>query len=334
MHAFVRLKLAHLVAVLAAALAALVAAMPAAAGNGGLAPVPPQSPNAEGISQSYWLITAFVVAIFLLVEILLVVFIVRYRRRSRSRTADGAQIHGSTRLETIWTVGPVVVLFVIAAFVLAKLPGIDNVPEARAGSDNLVVEVIGREFYWEFRYPNGVVTIDRMRAPEGRTVELEVTAPEEGVIHSWWIPALGGKIDAIPGRVNTTWFEAQKTGVFVGQCAELCGIFHAKMTAAVEVLPAPAFDAWLEDRAEQQETTTSPLGEEIWEGVCAKCHGMQGEGGYGRALAGSSLVTDPAAMESLVRNGRNLMPAVGSDWTDAQIDAMTKDLQERFGDGG
>jgi cytochrome c oxidase subunit 2 len=333
MHAFVRLKLAHLVAVLAAALAALIAAMPAAAGNGGLAPVPPQSPNAEGISQSYWLITAFVVAIFLLVEILLITFIVRYRRRNRARTADGAQIHGSTWLETIWTVGPVVVLFVIAAFVLAKLPGIDNVPEARAGSDNLVVEVIGREFYWEFRYPNGVVTIDRMRAPEGRTVELEVTAPDEGVIHSWWIPALGGKIDAIPGRVNTTWFEAQQTGVFLGQCAELCGVFHAKMTAEVEVLPATAFDAWLEGRAEQQAATTSPLGQETWDGVCAKCHGMEGEGGYGPALAGSSLVTDPTAMENLVRNGRNRMPAVGSDWSQAQIDALTNDLQERFGDG-
>jgi cytochrome c oxidase subunit 2 len=333
MHASVRLKPAHLVVPLAGVVATLVGAAPAAAGNGGLGPVPPESPNAEGISQSYWLITAFVVAIFVLVQGLLIAFLIRYRRRSRARTVDGAQIHGSSRLETIWTVGPVVVLFVIAAFVLAKLPGIDNVPEARAGSERLVVDVVGRQFYWEFRYPNGVVTVDRMRAPEGRTVELRVSAPDEDVIHSWWIPALGGKIDAIPGRVNTTWFEAQRTGVFLGQCAELCGLFHAKMTAAVEVLPPTEFDRWLEDRGEQQTAISSPLGEEVWEGVCAKCHGMEGQGGYGPQLVGSSLVTDAEAMETLIRNGRNLMPAVGSDWTDEQVQAVTDDLQERFGDG-
>jgi cytochrome c oxidase subunit 2 len=334
MHASVRLKLAQLAVPFAGVVATLVAAAPAVAGNGGVGPVPPESPNAEGISQSYWLITAFVLAIFVLVQGLLIAFLVRYRRRSRARTADGAQIHGSSRLETIWTVGPVVVLFVIAAFVLAKLPGIDNVPEARAGSDNLVVDVVGRQFYWEFRYPNGVVTIDRMRAPEGRVVELRVSAPDQDVIHSWWIPALGGKIDAIPGRVNTTWFQAQRTGVFLGQCAELCGLFHAKMTAAVEVLPPTEFDRWLEERGEQQTAISSPLGEETWAGVCAKCHGMEGEGGYGPRLVGSSLVTDAEAMETLIRNGRNLMPAVGADWSDEQVRAVTDDLQERFGDGG
>jgi cytochrome c oxidase subunit 2 len=329
MHASVRPRFAHRLVVLLGVLVALGLAAPALAGNGGLGPVPPESPNAEGISQSYWLITAFVVGIFVLVETLLIVFLVRYRRRNRPRAADGAQIHGSTRLETIWTVGPVLVLFAIAAFVLAKLPGIDNVPEARAGSDDLVVDVIGRQFYWEFRYPNGVVTIDRMRAPQGRTVVLKVTAPEQDVIHS-----LGGKLDAIPGRVNTTWFQAEREGVFLGQCAELCGIFHAKMTAAVEVLEPTAFDRWLEDRGAQQTAGTSPLGEEMWEGVCAKCHGLDGGGGYGPGVAGSSLVDDPAAMETLIRNGRNLMPAVGPDWSDEQVQAITDDLQERFGDGG
>ena len=106
----------------------------------------------------------------------------------------------------------------------------------------------GTQFTWEFRYPNGVTTIDRLRAPQGRTVELHVTAPDWDVIHSWWIPALGGKIDAIPGRLNKTWFDAKRTGVFQGQCAELCGLYHAKMLATVEVMPAAEFDAWLEER--------------------------------------------------------------------------------------
>lgn len=303
----------------------------ALAGNGGFAPVQPESPNAEGISQSYWFVSAFALGIFLLVEVLLVVFVVRYRRRNRPRTADGAQIHGANRLELAWTVGPVLILFAIVAFVFAKLPGIQDVPASAAGDENLVVDVTGTQFTWEFRYPNGVVTVDRMRAPEGRTVELRVTAPDWDVIHSWWIPALGGKIDAIPGTVNTTWFEAQRAGVFPGQCAELCGIYHAKMTASVEVLPAEEFDEWLEERAAQQEAGESPLGEELWEASCAKCHGLDGSGGYGPRIAGSELIQDREAIEQLLEEGRGRMPPVGRDWSEVEKQALIEYLEQNLG---
>ncbi len=321
----------HIAAIASASVALLADASGALAGNGGFAPVPPESPNAEGISQSWWFVTFFVLAIFLLVEVLLVVFVVRYRRRNRPRDADGAQVHGANRLEIAWTIAPVVILFAIAAFVFAKLPGIQDVPAATGGEENLVVEVTGTQFTWEYRYPNGVVAIDRLRAPEGRTVELDVTAPDWDVIHSWWIPALGGKIDAIPGRVNTTWFRAKRSGVFLGQCAELCGIYHAKMLASVEVLSADAFDAWLEDRSRQQAAGTSPLGEELWEGACAKCHGLDGEGEYGPRIAGTGLGEDPEALEKLLREGRGAMPPVGRDWTDTEIDALIDYLEQNLG---
>jgi cytochrome c oxidase subunit 2 len=318
-----------------AAVAAAVALplLPAAAlaGNGGFAPVAPESPNAEGISESFWFISAFVLGIFLLVEILLVAFVIRYRRRNRPKHADGAQIHGANRLELAWTVGPVVILFAIAAFVFAKLPGIKDVPAATAGRQNLVIEVTGTQFAWQFRYPNGVIAIDRMRAPQGRTVELHITAPDWDVIHSWWVPALGGKMDAIPGRVNTTWFQAKRTGVFQGQCAELCGLYHAKMLTTVEVMPARTFDAWLAQRRVQQTAGTSPLGQEIWEGSCAKCHGMEGQGGYGLRIAGTALVQNAQAIETLVRRGGILMPAVGKDWDQDQIHALTGYLKENLG---
>jgi cytochrome c oxidase subunit II len=321
----------HIVAVVSALVVLLAGASAAVAGNGGFAPVPPESPNADGISRSWWFVTAFVVAIFLLVEVLLVLFVVRYRRRGRPRDADGAQIHGANRLELAWTIGPVVVLFAIAAFVFAKLPGIQDVPAATGGEENLVIEVTGTQFTWSYRYPNGVVAIDRMRAPEGRTVELKVTAPDWDVVHSWWIPALGGKIDAIPGRVNTTWFEAKRAGVFLGQCAELCGIYHAKMLASVEVLPAEEFDAWLSERETQQAAGTSPLGEELWEGTCAKCHGLDGEGGYGPRIAGSELLQDPEAIEKLLRDGRGNMPPVGRDWDDDEMKALTDYVEQNLG---
>ena len=327
------LSLGTLVALLASPAAAL-------AGNGGFGPQSPASPNAEGIATSFWFITALVLGIFLIVETLLVVFVVRFRRRRRPRTADGPQIHGSNRLELAWTAGPVVVLFAIAVFVFVKLPGIANAPDATASGGALEIEVVGQQFFWEFRYPNGAVSIDTLRAPAGRTVELSVTAPDWDVIHSWWIPRLGGKIDAIPGRVNTTWFEVEEPGYYPGQCAELCGLFHAKMLMGVEVMSAGEFDEWLTAAGEAQRDGDPALGQELWEGVCAKCHGALGPdgaaGGYGPKLAATTLA-DVNTLENVIRNGRALpgrkvMPPVGRDWTDQQLESLYAYLEDELGD--
>jgi len=326
----VRAKLLFLTALL---LVAALTAPSAFGGNGGFAPVTPQSPNAEGIRDSYLFVSIFVLGIFVLVEGLLIAFVVRYRRRRRARFEDGAPIHGASKLELMWTAFPVVVLFLIGAFVFVELPGIKNVPSAGA-SGQLEIRVTGRQYYWQYEYPNGVIAIDTMRAPAGVPVRLEVTAPDDDVIHSWWIPALGGKIDAIPGTVNETWFEAAEPGVYTGQCAELCGLEHANMLASVEVMSKDEFEAWLTQRREEQTAGTSELGEETWEGVCAKCHGLSGEGGIGPALAGSIVLADPEAVEDLVRNGRRTMPAVGSGWTSEQVEALTNYLKENPPGGG
>lgn len=299
----------------------------ALADNGGFAPVAPESPNADGIRDSYVFVSIFVLAIFVLVEGLLIAFIVKYRRRKRPRFEDGAPIHGATKVELAWTAFPVVVLFLIAAFVFIELPGIKDVPSASAGGQ-LEIKVTGRQYYWQYEYPSGVIAIDTMRAPAGVPVRLEVTAPDSDVIHSWWIPALGGKIDAIPGRINHTWFQVDNPGTYSGQCAELCGLEHANMLASVEVMPGAEFAAWLEQRQTEQTAGAGELGKETWEGVCAKCHGLSGEGGIGPRIAGSIVLADPAAVENLVRNGRRTMPAVGSGWTSEQVDALTNYLKE------
>ena len=320
-----RLVLSFLLA-LPVTLLAIAVAAPAALADSGFTPVTPESPNADGIKDSYLFVSIFVLGIFVLVEGLLIAFIVKYRRRRRERFEDGAPIHGSSRLEMAWTAFPVVILFLIGAFVFWELPGIKDAPDAEAG-DRLEIRIEGRQFYWQFEYPNGVIAVDHMRAPAGVPVLLEVTAPDTDVIHSWWIPALGGKIDAIPGRVNETWFEADNPGIYKGQCAELCGLEHASMTAQVEVLPQAEFAAWLDERRAEQTTGSGELGAETWAGVCAKCHGPNGEGGIAKALAGSSFLADPQAIESIVRNGRvtrrGIMPAVGSGWTSEQVAALT-----------
>jgi cytochrome c oxidase subunit II len=297
-------------------------------GNGGFAPVSPESSNAENIRDSYLFISIFVGVTFVLVEALLVVFIFRFRRRNRPRFEEGPAIHGATRLELLWTAFPVVVLFLIASAIFVELPGISHVPSAGASGQGLQIMVTGRQFYWQYEYPNGVIAIDTMRAPAGVPVRLDVVAPDNDVIHSWWIPALGGKIDAIPGILNTTWFRAKKPGLYRGQCAELCGLEHARMLATVEVMSKDGFDAWLAGRRADQSAGTSELGDEEWGGVCAKCHGLAGEGGIGPRLAGSAVLGQADTVAKLIRNGRGRMPAVGAGWTSEQVSALTSYLKE------
>jgi cytochrome c oxidase subunit 2 len=313
-------------ALLAALSAALVFAALAAAGNGGFAPAPPASPNAARISDAYWFIFAFAAAVFVLVEGALVWFVIRYRRRGRPRDAEGPQIHGSTRLELMWTAGPVLILAVIAAFVFYKLPGIKNVPAAHAG-ESMTVKIRAQQFYWQFEYPDGQISIDRMVVPVGEVVRIEVTTPD--VAHSWWIPRLGGKIDAIPGRTNTTWFKATKPGVYSGQCAEFCGIQHALMRADVAVVSRAEYETFLATHQPSSPT----VGKEIFTGTCAKCHGLAGQGDIGPKVAGNALLAQPQTLEALLRNGKNKMPAVGKLWSDDEMRAATDYLKEHFGGG-
>jgi cytochrome c oxidase subunit 2 len=302
----------------------------AGAGNGGLLPPPPHSPNADRITSTYIFVLIFTGAVFLAVEGTLVVFIVKYRRGRRPRTADGPQIHGATRLEILWTVVPVLILAAIASFVFYELPGIIDAPAATASNETRIT-VEGHQFYWLFRYPNGAVSINKMVAPADAVVHEDITAPDTDVNHSWWVPELGGKFDAIPGTVNHTWFQAP-VGTYVARCAELCGIQHALMDGEVDVVPRSQYDSFVAERR----VGGTELGREEWEGVCLTCHRLD-EPYVGPALGGNPLIRDPEALTLLLRNGRGQMPAVGSNWTQQQIDALvayTKTLPGGAQDGG
>lgn len=297
-------------------LVALATAGVAAAGNGGFAPVAPASPNATHIQHAYFLILGFTAAIFLLVESLLVIFIVKYRSRGRSRAVEGAQVHGHTRLELMWTAGPVVILAIIAGFVFYELP---NITPAPAAANPIHVTVEGHQYYWQFDYtdtPDRARSIGTLHVPAGAVVDLKVVSPD--VIHSWWIPALGGKIQAIPGRNNHTWFKAQP-GSYDGQCAELCGALHASMDATVLAGSQQAYQHYL---ATWHET----IGKQIWNGVCATCHGNLGQGGYAPAIANNSLLIQPNALAGIVHNGftgtQGSMPPVGDTWTREELDGL------------
>jgi cytochrome c oxidase subunit 2 len=315
-------------------LLALALSSAAFAGNGGLAPVEPASPNAEGINDSYLWIAIFTGAIFVLVQGSLLWFIFRYRSGRRARTEEGAQVHGNTNLELAWTIAPVLILVAIGSFVFYKLPGIQDVPSASAQGGRVDVQVRGYRYYWNFTYPSGVIAVDKLRAPVGQPVKLDVTAPDFDVIHSWWIPSLGGKFDAIPGTTNVTWFNARAPGIYRGQCAEFCGTQHALMRAEVEAMPRAEFDSWLQQEGSAQAAGTSGLGKETFTGVCAKCHGLAGQGDVGPRLQGNALLDDEQAIEQVIREGRGQMPPVGTDWGDRQLNAVIDYLQKDVLRGG
>jgi cytochrome c oxidase subunit 2 len=304
-------------ATLATSTVALLTTVAAYAGNGGFLPGEAHSPNAHRVHTAFIFVSIFTGIIFVAVEAALVLFIVKYRRGKRPRTAEGPQIHGSTRLEIIWTVLPVVILAVIGTFVFIELPSITDAPKA-AAADETSVQVSGRQFYWQFTYPNGAISIDRLVAPADQVVHEDITAPTWDVIHSWWVPDFGGKYDAIPGKVNKTWFQAP-AGVYPASCYELCGIQHAAMHATVQVVPRAEYDSFIASRAGAGGTLA--LGQEEWQGVCQKCHRLDHKY-IGPALGGNTLLADPRGLAQLLRHGRGQMPSVGRDWTTHQIDAL------------
>jgi cytochrome c oxidase subunit II len=228
------------------------------------------SPNADRIAELYLLIMIMAAVVFVGVEGLLIWFTLKFRAR-RGRVA--AQIHGNTRLEVGWTIGAAVILVFITAVTFIKLPGIKDPAaskidaegnpvaasalfastdqEAPPKGDSLKIVVDGQQYVWRYQYPSQanktVFAYEEMVVPVGMTVILDITADD--VVHSWWIPELGGKMDAVPGYVNKTWFRADQAGTFRGQCAELCGRNHANMTARVRAVPFDEYQAWYDREA-------------------------------------------------------------------------------------
>jgi cytochrome c oxidase subunit 2 len=309
---------------------ALVVAGAAAAGNGGVAP-PADTPQAQGIQDIYWVLIGVAGAIFVLVEGALLLFVIRFRSAGRPRDAEGPQIRGHTRLELLWTAIPVLILAGIIGFVFYKLPGIKDIPAATKNGSKITVDVEGRQFYWRYVYPNGAVSINDLRVPLDTPVELVISAPATDVNHSWWVPSLAGKMDAIPGKVNHLSFVTPSDpGVFVGQCAEFCGIQHAMMLTRVHVVPTSEYRGFLNDQLK----VNADVGRMTFEGACAPCHGLSGQGMIGPALQGNATLADRQRLTQLLENGKGEMPPVGKGWTKHELDELMAYVSKEFGGGG
>jgi cytochrome c oxidase subunit 2 len=215
----------------------------------------PKGPAATKIDNLFTpvAIVAILVGIFILVATVYVAL----RFRHRPGNENPKQIHGNTRLELGWTIIPALILAVIAVPSVAAIFDLAKNP----GPDALQVRVVGKQWWWEFHYPDAkVVTADELVIPAGRPVYLHLSAcaskTDCNVIHSFWVPELAGKKDVVPGNDNKLTIEADEPGTYLGQCAEYCGLSHANMRFRVIAKSADGFDTWL---TEQQQGPAQPV---------------------------------------------------------------------------
>lgn len=198
----------------------------------------PKSEFTRMIDDAFMTTVWWALVVFVLVEGALIFAILRYR--GKPDDAEPNQVHGNTMLEIIWTAVPALILAMIAVPTVRAIFETYEVPKGQA----LEIEVIGHQWWWEFRYPEyGVVTANEMHIPTGRVISLRMTAAD--VLHSFWLPQLAAKRDVFQNRVNTLWFRADSAGYYSGQCTEFCGLQHGKMGFHVAATSPAEFDAYI-----------------------------------------------------------------------------------------
>lgn len=270
-------------------------------------PLDPKGPVAE--AQTSLLMTSLWVAAVIgaIVTILLVIVVLRFRAKP-GQTEVPKQIHGSTKLEILWTAIPIAILIAIA------IPTVQAnfATMGRLENPDMTIKVVGHQWWFEFQYPDQkITTANELIIPVGKKVSVELISDD--VIHSFWIPQLAGKTDVIPNRLNHMWLQADETGLYYGQCAEFCGDSHAKMRFRVRVVSDQEYTAWVETRLAQQkglpDSTDADIaaGRALFEGkvttgvskvtgkpipkvACASCHAIDGTSAQGKTAPNLSNV--------------------------------------------
>lgn len=288
----------------------------------------PASQSAQDIRHlSLWLLVICLL-VFVVVEGLLITVIVLFRRRRREE--DVRQVYGNSNLEFLWTLIPAILVIIIFTMTIRSMGAL----QLQGGE--VAVKVTGHQWWWEFEYPDGKVKLaNEVHIPAGRTVNISLESAD--VIHSFWVPQLGGKTDMPPGHVNRATFLAATPGVYQGECAEFCGLQHAHMRFDLVVEDSARFSAWLRH---QGEPAAEPLSDQAKRGQqtflsqpCLGCHAIRGTAAAGatapdlthvgsrRSIGAGTLPNDPQSLERWIRDPQAvkpgvLMPAV--PMTDAQ----------------
>lgn len=275
--------------------------------------------------------------VFIVVTTIYVYVLIRFRKRKGvERTPSKSE--GSWKAEVTWTVIPIILLAILAVPTVTYTFDLADVPDKE---EAVYIKVTGYQYWWEFEYPDlGIKTAQEMHIPVGKKVRLEIHGKD--VIHSFWVPALGGKTDVIPGRQNDMWLEANKAGVFQGKCAELCGAGHALMDFKVYADEEQDFNKWVADMQKAPVTADADKkGEEVFKQNCLTCHAgvdpkIKGPDlskfGTRDTIAGF-LPNDKENLDAWLKDSESLKP--GSNMpkidylSDEEFDALTQYLLNR-----
>jgi cytochrome c oxidase subunit II len=245
----------------------------------------PASTPAKSIFGLSLFVLAVTGAIFLLVFILLLYSVVKFRKRTSDDGREPPQVYGSNQVEIAWTVIPV--LIVVALF-MATARVIADIQKTSLPANAIEVVAIGHQFWWEYRYPGrGVVTANELHVPVSDPVHPTPTFIKllsADTDHSFWVPRLAGKTDLIPNHPNSMWIDPQETGLFLGQCAQYCGTQHAKMLLRVYVQSRDEFDRWIQRQSQPASVNGAvSQGQQIFETTaCINCHTVAGTPANGR----------------------------------------------------
>ncbi len=307
----------------------------------------PVSTPADDIFDLSMFVLAIMGGIAVVVGGLLVYAVIKFRQRGEDDT-EPAQIYGSTRIELAWTVIPFIIVVVLFLTTARFIFAIQDAPHTKEALD---VTLVGHQFWWEFRYPKyGIVTANELHVPLSDPKHPTPTFLKEtsaDVIHSFWVPQLAGKTDAIPNHINMMWIDPHAPGVYVGQCGQFCGAQHAKMLLRVYVDTPQQFAAWV---ANQQmpgpSEDTVAAGKQVFQTqACMNCHAIRGTSGNGRfgpdlthfgardTLASGAYPNTPENLKVWIKNPNELkpgalMPAMQLDDTQlAQVTAYLGSLK-------
>ncbi len=251
----------------------------------------PQSTPAHSIFDLSILVLKVTGIIFVVVVTLLIYAILKYRKRAEDNDHEPPQVFGSNQIELAWTVLPILVVLILF-FSTARV--IHAIQDARMPPNALEVEAVGHQFWWEFRYPQlGIVTANELHVPLSDALQPRptwITLLSADTDHSFWVPQLGGKMDLIPNRINQTWIDPQKPGIYLGQCAQYCGTQHAKMLLRVYVDEPKRFEDWASQQKRQ--AVNDPrvaAGRRVFlKAACMNCHSVSGtsaQGAFGPDLS-------------------------------------------------
>jgi cytochrome c oxidase subunit 2 len=300
--------------------------------------VHPEGSESREIANVWWLMFGLAVAVYLVVAALIVYALLRGRRKS----TEPSRLRENTFIWVGGVVVPAVILFVLGVVTVTTSNAI-----RKPSSHALAIDVTGHDWWWSVTYPDDrIVTANEIHVPVGQPLDISIRSDD--VIHSFWVPQIAGKVDAIPGQPNRLRVTVEKAGTYIGECAEFCGLQHAHMGFSVVAESAGDFERWVTRNQQPAPEPTSDLverGELVFtSSACAGCHTIDGTTAQGtrgpnlthvgtrQTLGARTIPNTPSEMKRWIENPATFKPGVKmppAELSNDQVEALVAYLQSR-----